>query len=83
MRKHLQIAKMLTVGTAIATSLSFYPAQLSAETAGDSVQTITTNEENGRKVYVNEAIPANRVHRAQTADTPKRSLMYWSVKENR
>jgi soluble lytic murein transglycosylase-like protein len=84
MRKHLQIARMLTVGTVIATSLSFsfHPARLSAEAAEESVQTISTTEENGRKVYVNEAMPA-RAHRAQTVDTPKRSLMYWSVKENR
>ena len=83
MRKRLQIAKMLTAGTVIATSLSLYSLRLSAETGEESAQMITTTDENGRKVYVNESIPANRVRHAPAADGPRRSLMYWSVKENR
>jgi soluble lytic murein transglycosylase-like protein len=74
---------MLTAGTVIATSLSLHPPPLLAGTGDDLAQTITTTEENGRKVYVNESIPANRAHRAPTADAPKRSLMYWSAKESR
>ena len=82
MRIHLQIARMLTVGTVVATSLSLQPPSLLAASADESTQTITTTEENGRKVYVNESMPVNR-RRAQTPESPRRSLMYWSVKENR
>jgi soluble lytic murein transglycosylase-like protein len=85
MRKRLQIARMLTASAAIATSLSLSPVKLWAE-AGDGAgeaarQTITTTRENGRTVWVNESLPAPR--HAPPAETPRRSLMYWSVKENR
>jgi soluble lytic murein transglycosylase-like protein len=87
-RKRLQFAKMLTVSTAIATSLSFssmYVPDLWA--AGeDSAARITTTEENGRKIYVNDEGAANRAQRSQPAEsvpTPRRTLMYWSVKESR
>src|SRR5262249_6157189 len=43
---------------------------------------ITTTEENGRRVYVNETKPAQASH-AQASETPHKSLMYWSVKESR
>jgi soluble lytic murein transglycosylase-like protein len=82
MRKRLQIATMLTASAAIAASLSSLPLPLSAGTGDDSSQTITTSDENGRKIYVNESTPS-RTHRAQPVATPRRSLMYWSVKENR
>jgi len=83
MRKRLQIARMLTAGTVIATSISLHPLPLSAGTGDEYAQTITTTEENGHKVYVNESMPANRARRAQTADVPLRSLKYWSAKEHR
>jgi soluble lytic murein transglycosylase-like protein len=83
MRKHLEIARMLTAAAAIATSFSLHSLPLSAETGDGVTQTITTSDENGRKVYVNESLPANRARAAQTPEVPKRSLMYWSVKDNR
>ena len=83
MRKHLEIARMLTAAAAIATSFSLHPLPLSAETGDGVTQTITTSDENGRKVYVNESLPANRARAAQTPEVPKHSLMYWSVKDNR
>ena len=83
MRKHLEIARMLTAAAAIATSFSLHPLPLSAVTGDGVTQTITTSDENGRKVYVNESLPANRARAAQTPEVPKRSLMYWSVKDNR
>jgi len=83
MRKRLQIARMLTVSTVIATFLSLHPLPLSAGTGDDFAQTITPTDESGHKVYVNESIPVNRTHRAQTPEGPRRSLMYWSVKDNR
>ena len=82
MRKHLQIA--LVTGAAIATSLSFYAPLVCAAT-GDGVpaKTITTTEEHGRKIYVNESAPVPANRRVQVAEPAKRSLMYWSAKENR
>jgi soluble lytic murein transglycosylase-like protein len=80
MRKRLQIALMLTATTAIATS--FPPIMSRAWAAeGDSTkQGITTTEEHGRKIYVNEDEPRAR----PAAPQPKRAgLVYWSSKENR
>jgi len=81
MRKRLQIA-MLTASTAIATS--FFPASVVvrvwAAENDNSHGTITTSDEHGRKVYVNDTAPA----RPAAAQQVKRSsLMYWSAKENR
>lgn len=78
MRKRLQIALMASM--AIATSVSLTPAKLWA--GDDTIPTITTTEDHGRKVFVNEAEAASRVRHAAPAEPAKR-LMYWSVKENR
>jgi soluble lytic murein transglycosylase-like protein len=86
MRKRLQIALMAS--TVAATSLSLAP-QLRAAEGGDgpsekAVATkITATDEHGHKVYVNEAAPASAAHHAQESETPRRTLMYWSSKENR
>jgi soluble lytic murein transglycosylase-like protein len=82
MRKRLQSAAMLTASTVIATSF-FFPARVFAETGmgDDSPQLITTTQEHGRKVYVNE--PVKAVRHAEPAPTPRRSLVYWSVTQNR
>jgi soluble lytic murein transglycosylase-like protein len=82
MRKRLQIVIMLTASTAIATSLSLIPPRLWAGSE-DSSRTITASEEHGRKIYVNESLPAAPHRRTQASESPRRSLMYWSVKENR
>jgi soluble lytic murein transglycosylase-like protein len=84
MRKRLHIALMLTASTAIATSCSLFLAAVRAWAAeGDGTsQVITTTEEHGRRVYVNEPVPAQA--RQTPAAQPKRpTLMYWSTKENR
>jgi soluble lytic murein transglycosylase-like protein len=88
MRKRLKIA-MLTATSAIATSCSLFiapPQVRAAESNGPSAlaTTITTTDEHGRKVYVNDDSPA-RDHQAQSqASQPRRStLVYWSTKENR
>jgi len=81
MRKRLKITWMLTAATAIATSLSLSPGLWAAE--GDSTNRgITTSDENGRKIYVNEDAPARP--RQTLVPQPKRSsLVYWSSKDNR
>lgn len=84
MRKRLKIARMLTASAAIATSLSLTPAVWAGSGADGASENITTTEEHGRKVYVNEATPASRARRAEApAETPRRTLMYWSSKESR
>jgi soluble lytic murein transglycosylase-like protein len=87
MRKRLKIARMLTASAIVATSLSLSPLKVWAD-AGDnsssqtSSHTITATEEHGRKIYVNESGPA-QARRVQTPEPAKRSLMYWSAKDNR
>ena len=78
MRKLLKIASMLTA-TAIATSFSPHPARLYAAESDKSAAGITTTEENGRKIYVNDSAPAPR----PTLQPKRPELMYWSSKENR
>ncbi len=79
MRKHLQLALMLTAGTVIATSFSL-PCMGAAE-ADSSNRGITTTEEHGRRIWVNEDGPKPR---QEQAVQPKRSsLVYWSGKESR
>jgi len=95
MRKRLQIALMAS--TVVATSLSLMPQLRAAEdgngasdkniaTQTVATQTVATQisatDEHGRKIYVNEAVPAGARH-AQASEAPRRRLMYWSSKENR
>jgi soluble lytic murein transglycosylase-like protein len=84
MRKRLQLALMLTATTAIATSFSLMtPAVWAAEGDGRT-QGITTTDDHGRKIYVNEDEAPVRLQRQAQAPQPKRSgLVYWSTKENR
>ena len=81
MRKRLQIALMAS--TVAATFLSLMPPLRAAEGGEGASEKITASDEHGRKIYVNEAVPARAARRAQTSDSPKRKLMYWSSKENR
>ena len=80
MRKRLQIALMAS--TVAATSLSLTPPLRAADGDGSS-EKITATDEHGRTIYVNEAVPARAVRHAETSDSPRRKLMYWSSKENR
>ena len=81
MRKRLQLAFMLTATTAIATSLTLIPPDVRAAEGDGPSNGITTTEEHGRKVYVNEETPAKT--RPTPVAQPKRSsLVYWSSKDN-
>ena len=77
MRKRLQIILM----AAFATSIPLTSTSLHAGTDDVAAAPITASDENGRKIYVNESAPIIR-HR-ESAETPRRSLMYWSVKDGR
>lgn len=84
MRKRLQLAFMLTATTAIATSLFLSlasPRAWAAEGDGRS-EAITTTDENGRKIYVNEPVPV-RKHAPQATQFKRSSMVYWSSKESR
>jgi len=80
MRKRLQIALMAS--TVAATSLSLAP-QLRAADGDGSSEKITATDEHGRTVYVNDSIAASPAHHTETPEAPRRTLMYWSSKENR
>jgi soluble lytic murein transglycosylase-like protein len=86
MRKRLQLALMLTASTAIATSFALAPARVWAA-EGDGTRNlasgITTSQEHGRKVYVNEDETPARSRQAQAAPAKRSNLVYWSSKENR
>ena len=82
MRKHLQLALMLTASTAIATSFFLHTTPVWAAEGDDSSHGITTTDEHGRKVYVNEDGPAPK-HVTQATQPKRSSLVYWSSKENR
>jgi soluble lytic murein transglycosylase-like protein len=93
MRKRLQIALMAS--TLAATSLSLTP-QLRADDGGGgdgssdkAAQTkvvatkITTSDEHGRKIYVNDSVAVSPSRASQDSAAPRRTLKYWSSKENR
>ena len=91
MRKRLQI--VLMASTLAATSL-FRPPQLRAADGGDgSSETIaptkivatkiTASDEHGRTIYVNDSVAAPPSRHIRDSEPPRRTLMYWSSKENR
>src|SRR5271163_2935041 len=82
MRKRLQIALMLTASAAIATSYSLHPQCAWAEESNSASRLVTTTDEHGRKIYVNESAPAE-THAIPSAQPKRPTLMYWSAKENR
>src|ERR1700722_16877202 len=77
MRKRLQIVLM----AAFATSIPLTSTYLYAGTDDLTAAPITTSDENGRKIYVNESAPI--IRHSESAETPRRSLMYWSMKDGR
>src|SRR5580704_13459780 len=81
MRKRLQIALMAS--TVAATSLFLTPLLRAADGGEGPAEKITATDEHGRKIYVNESLPASAAHRTETSEAPRRALMYWSSKENR
>ena len=85
MRKRLQFAFMLTATTAIATSSFLSPPRVWAAEGEGSPQMITTTQEHGRKVYVNEPVPerARQAAQAQAGKAQRSSLVYWSSRDSR
>lgn len=81
MRNRLRLAFMLTATTAIATSFCLATPLVWAENDRASEQ-ITTTDEHGRKIYVNEPVPVQK-HATQMAQPKRSSLVYWSSKDSR
>jgi soluble lytic murein transglycosylase-like protein len=82
MRKRLQLAFMLTATTAIATSYSLSPPRVWAAEGDNKSQVIASTDEHGRKIYVNDDVPAQK-HATPAAQPKRSSLVYWSSKESR
>jgi soluble lytic murein transglycosylase-like protein len=81
MRKNLQIALMAS--SVVATFVSLTP-YLRAEAAPSPAAVITaTTDDSGRKVYVNEAVPASPRRAQAPAPSSSGSLVYWSTTEHR
>jgi len=78
MRKNLQLALMAS--PVIATFLSLSTPPLRAE-AGTTAA-ITSTDDNGRKVYVNESFPVVSSKRSE-APVRRNSLAFWSTTEHR
>jgi soluble lytic murein transglycosylase-like protein len=82
MRKRLQIALMAS--TVAATSFCSPPFLRAFDGDGQAQsEQITASDEHGRKIYVNDSISATPPRHAEIPEQPRRSLMYWSSKENR
>jgi soluble lytic murein transglycosylase-like protein len=78
MRKHLQLALMAS--PLIATFLSFTMPYVQAEAGATAA--ITSTDDNGRKVYVNESFPVAPSKRSETP-VRRNSLAFWSTTEHR
>ncbi|MGB8579591.1 MAG: transglycosylase SLT domain-containing protein [Candidatus Sulfotelmatobacter sp.] len=68
--------------TVAATTFLLTP-QLRAEDGDGDPQKITASDDHGRTIYVNDSAPTSRARRAPEPEAPRRTLMYWSSKENR
>jgi soluble lytic murein transglycosylase-like protein len=79
MRKRLQI--VLMASTVAATSFTLAPKLRAANGEGPP-ETITATDDHGRTIYVNDSIP-RRPRPSQEVEAPRRTLKYWSSKENR
>ena len=80
MRKRLQIALMAS--TVAATSL-FLSLQLRAADGEGPSEKITATDDHGRRIYVNDTAATSPARHTQETYTPRRTLMYWSSKDNR
>lgn len=96
MRKRLRHALMLTATTAIATSSSLFAASAcpfilgagqDMAAAAVPATKITTSQESGRTIYVNDDDAVARERQAeakgQATQVKRSTLVYWSSKENR
>jgi hypothetical protein len=91
MRKRLHIVLMASI--LAATSLSRTPQLRAADGGDESSETIaptkiaptkiTVSDEHGRTVYVNDSVAPSPSRHTRDLEPPRRTLKYWSSKENR
>lgn len=80
MRKRLKIALMPVLATSLSLPLC------KAQTTSEGTSLIATTDENGRKIYVNEYVPAASAKATKdgaSAASQPTGLVYWSVTEHR
>jgi len=82
MRKHLQLALMAS--PVIATFLSLTTPYVQAEAGSDGAKAVITSstDDSGRRVYVNESLPAVTSKRTQPP-AQRSALAFWSTTEHR
>jgi len=68
--------------TVAATSL-FLSLQLRAADGEGPSEKITATDDHGRRIYVNDTAATSPARHTQETYTPRRTLMYWSSKDNR
>jgi hypothetical protein len=90
MRKRLELALMTTLTAfTLTTATSFLaPRAWAAEDGENTSHLVTTTDEHGHKIYVNDDAPAHshqnqNQNQTDTAPVKRSHLVYWSVKENR
>lgn len=86
MRKRLQLALMLTASSAIAISFPLHAVSAWAAESSENEAPgagITTTQEHGRTVYVNDDAPKPRAHVSADFQPHHSRLVYWSSKESR
>ena len=85
MRKHLQLALMATAVIATFSSSLLTTPYVQAEAGSDHNNTviISSTDDSGRRIYVNEAAPVAAGKRASAAPVRQNSLAFWSVTEHR
>jgi hypothetical protein len=83
MRKHLQLALMATAVIATFSSSWLSTPYVQAEAGSDRNNTviISSTDDNGRRIYVNEAVPV--ASKRVSAPVRQNSLAYWSGIEHR
>jgi soluble lytic murein transglycosylase-like protein len=82
MRKRLQLALMLTASS-IAISFPLPAISAWAAEGDEHGSAITTEQQNGRTIYVNDDAPRPRSHAMGESQPRHSTLVYWSSKENR
>jgi soluble lytic murein transglycosylase-like protein len=79
MRKNLQLALMAS--PVIATFLSFTMPSVQAQAGATAITTST--DDSGRKVYVNDSIPATSPRKTRSSAYFSSGLVYWSASTHR
>jgi soluble lytic murein transglycosylase-like protein len=81
MPKNLQLALMAS--PVIATFLSFLTPSMQAQAGGVMTAITTSMDDSGRKIYVNDSVPASSGRKPHSSTYISSGLMYWSTSAHR